>query len=458
MIKRIAILLSYALLGIGIVAATAIIVSFGQGYSYNLRTNSFSINGLLILSTNPSGAKVSIDGKSLRRKTPYRSTVQAGLHDVSLARDGYRTWQKRVQVLATGVTLWEDILLIPNELKPNTAVGGKHIVQVAATTDRKRFAYTTDGNDAGVWVLNAPRSQSQKVYTPVPASADKPAESVAAISWSDDGSHLLIQTKVTEVMNYSVVASGGGTVTNLTDLFKFDLSGLRFSPNDWRELYWVSPEGLRKLNVESKTVSAVLVDKVLGYTFVGNDRLAYIQSTTNGNILASSDRSGGNRKRLVEAIAESSSYQLVYSLYKSHDYIAVLPVSTQTATVYGDVFTANPASKVVSQTVKTLTASDDGRFVGFIYQDGFGAYDLDENLIYTNKLAGVGPAMGWFDDTHVLVNQNGHGVIVEYDGGNLADLQNCAGEVYGSNDQKQVLCLTPGSETEATITAVDLKK
>lgn len=457
MLKRIAILFSYVLLAFGIIAATIIIVAFGQGYNYSLRSNSFTINGLLVLASEPSGAKVTLDGKALRRKTPYRNTMQAGLHDVTLSKEGYRDWTKRVQVLATGVTLWQNILLIPNELKPFQVVGGKPATQFFATRDRKRFAYITSGEDTGVWVLSADRKQSQKVYTPAAATADRPAESLLNASWSDDGSHLLVRGQVGSEVNYTVVSSGGDSATNLTQLFKFDLGGLQFSPNDWRELYWISPEGLRKLNVENKTVSAVLVDKVAAFTFAGNDRLVYVQQTASGNILATSDRSGGNAKRLVEAIVPSSAYQLSYSLYRSRDYVTVLPLDTKTATVYGDIFTPNLVAKVITNSAKQIATSDNGRFISYLDDNAVGAYDLDDNLVYTDKMPGI-THLSWFDETHFLVNRSGQAELVEFDGGNAVAVLACAGQPYGSNDKKQVLCLAPANGPVADVMAVDLQR
>ncbi len=456
MLKRVAILLSYVLVPIGILAGTIIIVAYGQGYSYSLRTNSFSINGLLVMASDPSGAKITLDGKLLRRKTPYRSTLTAGLHDVSLSKDGFRTWTKRLQVLATGVTNWQNILLIPNELKSSSVVTDKPITRIITTRDRKRFAYLTSGADAGLWVLSADRKQSQKIYSPAAATSDKPAETIVDAAWADDGSHLLIRTQIGSETDYSVIASGGGQATNLTQLFKFDLSGLQFSPNDWHEMYWISPEGLRKLNVADKTVSAVLAEKVTAFTFAGNDHLAFVQQTSTGTILSSSDRSGGNQKRLVEAVAASASYQLAYSLYRGHDYITVLPSDTQTATVYGDVFAPNPTAQVISHSAKSVTTSDDGRFVGFIEADGYGAYDLDELLVYTNKSTNVAN-LSWFDETHLIINRDGMAEIVEYDGGNGVQTQMCGGPAYGSNDEKQIVCLAPAGNPNTDITSVDIK-
>jgi hypothetical protein len=456
MIKRIAILISYILLGIGIISATVIIVAFGQGYSYSLTTNTFSINGLLVLSTTPSGATVTVDGRTIRSKTPYRNTFEAGLHDVTLAKAGYRNWQKRVQILATGVTNWQNILMVPTDLKQASVVSGKQITQILSTRDRKRFAFVTAGSDPGLWVLSPDRRTNQKIYSPAVATADTPAETILGASWADDGSHLLVKTQIASNVMYSIVPSGGGSATNLTQLFQFDLTGLQFDPSDWRQLYWISPEGLRRLNVADKTVSAVLASNVLAFTFAGNDRLAFVQSTPTGNILASSDGSGGNFKRLVEVVPTSPSYQLAYSLYNSTDYITVLPAATSVATVYGDIFTPTPSAKVISQSASSVASSDNGRFVGFIYNGGFGVYDLDDGLVYTNKQSSAVSNFAWFDPAHVILNENGNAILSEYDGGNPVTLQTCANNqpVFGSNDQRQVLCLTAGGTVAAPTTQI----
>jgi hypothetical protein len=339
-------------------------------------------------------------------------------------------------------------------------VADKPVTAMVATRDRKHFAYITSGSDAGVWVLSTDRKQSQKIYAPAAAAADTPAETIQSAVWSEDGSHLLIQTKIGDTPNYSVVSSGGGQATNLTKLFKFDFTSITFSPNDWSDMYWLSPEGLRRLNVDNKTVSAVLAEKVKSFGFAGNDHLVFVQSTPKGIGLVTTDRSGQNAKQLVEAVADSPSYQMVYSLYRGHDYLSLLPQSTGTLTVYSDLFTNNVASRVVSHNVGQVITSDNGQLIGFIDSEGFGAYNLDDALVYSSKQPGA-TGLAWFDEAHVLFNHTGSATVAEFDGGNTTGVLDCAADspLFGSNDKRQVLCLSPlATNGNRSILAVDLKK
>jgi hypothetical protein len=101
-----------------------------------------------------------------------------------------------------------------------------------------------------------------KLYTPKPATDGSGAEVLANVVWSDDASHLLIVSTMDGQPVHRLAAAGGGEPENLTDRYKFNFTGLKFSGSNWRQLYWISPEGLRRVDVDNQTVSSVLADNV----------------------------------------------------------------------------------------------------------------------------------------------------------------------------------------------------
>ncbi len=453
MLRKILIPLSYILMVIGVLVTTVVLVAIGQGYSFNFKTHQFkNSTGLLAVNSTPQGASIYLNGRDIKRKTPYRTTVEAGDYDIEVRKDNFATWHKHVTVKPSGVTSAEYIVMIPTDLSPNTLSTSQAVSQIVASRDRKHFAYIATLPAAEVWLVSSDRRSTSRLYIPRAATADQPAETLTGATWSDDGSHLLIRTSIGSVAHYLVIASGGGAPTDLTDLFKFDLTGLQFSPNDWRDMYWTSPEGLRHLNIEAQTVSAVLAAQVSSFTFAG-DRLIYIQSTPNGKTVWSTDRNGHDPKRLVDSLSETETYELAYANFRGKDWLAILAQKAGVVTAYGDVFSATPASKIVSKSAQHISFSDDGHYLAFYSPDGFGTYDTDKDLLATANLdLGSLSALTWFDPAHLLLTAKSRVVMADFDGTNQFDLisQATASAAYGTNDLRSIEVLAPLSATDPT--------
>jgi hypothetical protein len=422
MLRRFISLFSYVLLGVAIISATIILVAVGEGYSYDFRTNQFVLNGLLVIDTAPVSGTVYIDGKTTHHSAPYRTTLRSGEYDVEIQHDGYTTWRKHVLIQPSEVTDLSAVLLIPTTLTSDPVAPAANIAGLFPSLDRKHLAYVASDTDQAVWVVNADHKQATKVYVPPVATADKPASTVTSVAWSADGSHLLLASTATTGTTYLLVAASGGPVTDISDLFKFNLAGIHFSNYDWHELYWASPEGLRKLNVDAKTVSVPLADKVSAYSFAG-DHIIYIQSTSLGQAVYSMDRSGNDKKLLVESIAESDSYDLSYANYRGRDLLAIVPKQSTTATLYLDIYGSTPTSVVVSKSADHVLFSDDGRYLAFYSSAGFGSYDIERTqLALSSRSLGAISSFNWLDNYHVLLGVGDNVAIAEADGENVTNL------------------------------------
>jgi hypothetical protein len=455
MLRRILIITSYLVVTIAIVITTIVLVAYGQGYSYNFRTRSFNLNGLLVLESSPQGADIAINGRDIHRKTPYRATMEAGEYDIEVKRAGYRPWHKKVRIKASEVTAVPAIVFVPDNLKTEVLTSEDTVTNFVASKDHRNFAYITAGANHGVWLMSPDRKQGTKIYTPRPAAGDVAAEVVTNVTWSDDASHLLLRTQLGSVVNYLIIPTGGGTAINLTDLFKFDLAGMQFNPSDWRELYWISPEGLRRINVEAQTVTAVLVDKISAFTFAG-DRLVYVQSTPLGKTLWSSDKSGKDPKRLIESLAESDIYQMQYANYRGKDFLAVLPQKASTVTIYSDIFSATPVAKILSKSASQIGFNENGRYLAFYSPTEFGTYDTDKDVIATTSFDGPLAQATWFDPAHLIISRAGLIELIDYDGANRIKLGDGRGAAFGTNDQRRVLWMS-GPDGALRLVMVEIK-
>ncbi len=458
--KRIASILSFFGSFGFVVVGTIVLVAIGSGYSYDFRNHRTTLNGLVVIGSYPTGATILQNGKNIHRKTPFRNTVEAQSYNYTVTKDGYQPWQKQIQVKASEVVWVQYIWLLPSQLRTSTLLSQPTMSGLVPSKDHKLFAYSVaSGNDAGLWVLDTTSHQPTRVYTPKaavvktainPEVVETPAEVLAEVSWADDNSHLLLHSTIGPRNNYQIIPTTPGAAIALSETFRYEFnSSLRFSPSNWRELYWVSPEGLRKIDLNAQTVSAVLAESVTSFAF-GADRILYVQSSKLGKTLYSIDHSGKDKKELVQALADSDSYEIAFSNYKNQDVLAVLPTKARTVTLYSDLSSGFPLAKIVSKDALHLAFTADGHFLSHYSENGVGVYDLEKSSSYAfDSRTGV-TGLSWFDNAHLLTTRNGELFWSEFDGANTRDLAKTTGLGYSTADQKAILLPMLGADLKTT--------
>ena len=451
MLKRIALIFGYFGLALVIVGSTVALVAYGNDYVYDFSTRSIIQKGHVIINSLPNGVRITEDGKLLKKKTPYQAAYKVGTHTFELAKDGFHPWKKALEVVAGRVALANYVILLP--LKPETRqIDVKpQIISQSISKDHRHLAYVTGGADAAVYILDLPDGKAVKLYTPRAATPTQPAEVLQGVTWSDDASHVLITSDLGgQPLHLFMAASANASVLSLTEKFGFNLSGLQFSGSNWRQLYWISPDGLRRLDADAQTVSGVLADKVTQF-WIQPERVMYVRRTEFGSALWSLD-SKGRRTEIVAALPASDSYTVAYSKFSGDDHVVVIPASTQTATLYTAVFGDTPSSKVLAHGVTGARFSPDGHVLALTAPTTIQTYDLErsallhEVVMYTVAgLPGTLTSLEWFDDHHFIMTRDNVAYWSEFDGANRVELGATYGgfALYSSSDTRSIYATQP---------------
>ncbi len=455
MLRRLLTLVGYLVATLLVIGVTVALVAYGNDYAYDFAAKKIIQKGHVILASVPSGVEVSEGGRDVGKKTPYQAAWKVGMHSFGLSRDGYRSWQKTFEVIAGQVSLARYAILVPDH--PVTKVLDRpaaSVVAQAVSKDHRHLAYVTTGAAPAVYTLNLDGSSAVTLYTPKAASGSTGVETVTAVTWSDDASHLLISSMVDGKLVQRLAAASGGEPINLTAQYGFEFAGLVFSASNWRQLYWISPEGLRKLDVGEQKVSGVLADRVSQFYVASTDRILYVQRLDTGQSLWSLD-SRGRKQELIQALVASDSYALSYGNYRGSEEVAVVPASTGVGTLYTDLFGNASIAKTLARGVTGVSFSPDGHFLVFTAPTMMVTYDLEASAIGGSSVLysatdqpGKLTGLTWFDNFHMLVTRDGRLYWCEFDGANRLDLGAVAGEVlaYRTADFKSLVVLRPGTK------------
>ncbi|HEX3082190.1 MAG TPA: hypothetical protein VHQ86_02965 [Candidatus Saccharimonadia bacterium] len=449
-LRRVFTFFGYLGLALLVVVFTFVLVAYGKDYSYDFRAHKIIQKGHVIIDSVPGGA-VSADGKPLKKNTPYQAAYTVGQHNFQVLKDGFWPWQKMLEVTAGRVELATYVLLIPKKPAQTVLDTRPAIAASDRSRDHHHLVYVTAGADAAVYTLDVGNHKVARVYQPQAATPTTPAETLHAATWSDDASHLIVASDLGGTPQFRLVPAAGGEGVNLTQAYGFDLSGLTFSGWNWHQMFWISSDGLRKLDVDTQSVSGVLADKVTQF-WMEPDRVLYVQQTDLGRSLWSID-SHGKRQELVQVLAESDKYAVALSRYSGQDVLAVVPAKTGVATLYSDIYGDTPESKVVAKGVSGASFSPSGQFLALTGGSALQVYDLErasvEQKLVVYNAPGYGDAatFSWFDGFHILINQGGQVRIAEFDGQNSVALGSAYNTFGGLStyDQHGVLIFEPAT-------------
>lgn len=134
------------------VILTALVIFFAQGYHFSRKTGKIEKTGLLVLTSNPNGAPIFLNGH-LTDATNTTIKLAPETYQVKIEKEGYIPWEKKL-VVAEGLVTVADAALFPAlpELRPLTFFGAENPV---LSPDGTKIAFLASAPEkAGIWILN----------------------------------------------------------------------------------------------------------------------------------------------------------------------------------------------------------------------------------------------------------------------------------------------------------------
>ena len=130
---------------------------YARGYRFDPKTLKFSPSGLLVTKSSPDGAQVFVNGE-LKTATNANLSLTPGTYDVSIKKEGYFTWNKRLKIEKEVVTQADAHLFrIAPSLSTVTFSGAEKPV---ASEDLGKIAYSVPAtgenlseDKEGLWLI-----------------------------------------------------------------------------------------------------------------------------------------------------------------------------------------------------------------------------------------------------------------------------------------------------------------
>ncbi len=428
----------YILMTLAVITIVTFVVFFVMGYRFNLDDGRIEQYAFLQFNTSPTGATVTVDGHEISSKTPTKTELHAGSHQVTMSRDGYEPWTKTVDAKA-GVISWLNYgLLIPNQLNVETIASYDAVAASLASPDNRSILIQSKTNSP-IFTLIGINSDPIKSTNMVIAGSNYSQAGVAGvdhgfeiIKWDDNGRYVLIKHAYGAKSEWLVLDTQDATLTkNITKLLNITINDISFAGTGGNNFYALDGSGdVRRIDLAAGTISKPLVSGVINFTVYKDSILAYVATDPAGSgkqiagIYRDGDASGHT---LRTATTSDSRLQIATTHYFKDNYVAIaegknidiLSGNYPTNSTDSGTSMKTVASYSVAGDVANLSFSPTGEYVLVRSGAYLATYDLEYNNFKELTIDGGASAqIKWLDNNYLWSDAGGNLSMFEFDGAN----------------------------------------
>ena len=431
---------AYGLAFVAVVSTTIVLSFVLQGVDL-LSRQVDAKNGLLFVNSQPVSANIFIDDKPNKR-TESRFVLPEGNYNLKLTEQGYRDWQKQVQVVGGQVRYEVYPWLFPTNITTtSTAIFNEPPVFYSQSNDKKwlLISPSRQQNIINKYDLNNP--STTPVALNIPLTIISAEEMLSAkfteVEWASNNKQVL----------YKITLASNANKYVLIDIDKpeqsIDLTALFILNNDTKislrdqkaDRFYILDKTTKIL--KSATLSQgiepkVYAENVLDYKSYGNDIIMIASSDESREGLATINVLNNNETFRLEPIKNGQSIYLEIASYENEFYYITASDNNDTINIFinplsqtpniVDNDTISPQLKITFDSIKKLSISPNARFIAGQSNQEFVVYDAELTKTYQFKAPFTlanNDSHYWMDG-HRFIGNDSSGLvnIFEFDGQN----------------------------------------
>ncbi|HVX48207.1 MAG TPA: PEGA domain-containing protein, partial [Candidatus Saccharimonadales bacterium] len=429
---RVILWVGYVLVAIGIVIAALVLLY--QAYGFGIGKNGQVIqNGLVFFSSQPHPAKIYLNGKLNTNQTNARIALPSGIYRVQLQRDGYRQWQRTIEVEGGDVQHFDYPLLVPSKLTSKKLAGFQAAPGLATQSPDQRWLLVQKPGSMtsfSLYDLKNPTKAPVGIDLPDNVLTKAVRQSWQLDEWADDNKHVVLQHNYDGKREFVLVdRTDSSKSQNLDKVLSADPTKLSLINKKYDQyyLYDSGAASLRKATLSAPAPVAVL-DHVLNYQSYSDDTLLYATDAgaSAGKVLVRLKI--GDHQYPVRTFPAGSSYPLNLTEYSGTLYVAVGAASTDKVYIYkdpvGQLRKLPKHALVPSQVLHVsrpnyVSFSNNAQFIMAENGNDFGVYDIENEKGYnyktTQPLDKPQTHASWIDGDRLTYISGGKVLIFDYD-------------------------------------------
>ena len=472
----------YTLMTLSLIILLTFLTFRMLGYTFDPNTKELQQTGLVQYESHPGGALVYVDDMELRR-TPTKSTVLPGKHTFSMKLDKYEPWQKTLNIKSDTVTNLNYARLIPTK-RETTEVKTFDSLQSVSLSPAGNFLLGFGVKDktpiltiGDIRDTNKDKEKftehalSTSVLAGYSLSSDNHTFTVS--EWDRDSRYALVKHSYPAENNTTGVQwlvfdrENPEKITDVTAMTGFGIKQIGFAGTGAHTVYALQETGeLRRVDLDSSTISSPILTGVESFKLYGDDRLSYL-AVVDGKKVAGIWKRDWKEPFVIGTFATDSTPVIRISRYFNKD--TVVLTDGKNMTIYrGDISDSKDRQKEFLKTAKIIktdnaitnvTMDNAGRFI--VAQSGaiLQTYDLERKELSSAFNIGVAQEVKWLDNFYIRsVSASGKMEIREFDGTNahtLIDVKPGLDSVLSSN-QRYVYGLTTNASGKIVLSKMNM--
>lgn len=430
---------------VSVLIIVTVSILFMLGYRLDSGNGRLEQGALLQFNSNPTGANVTIDGKTISGQTATKQTVLAGVHSITMTKNGYEDWNRTLSLDAGTLTWLDYIRLVPKERPVQQVVEYTTLVNMQFSPDLK-WALAQEVTETPTFQLVDLRSEQVKSS---PITIDPAQYSEAATpgvthqfsiyKWNTGSRYAIIKHGYADKTEWLLLdTQDAAKTTNITRSLNVELTDVQFASSGGQTLYGLTNDGLvRKLDLSGGTLSRALISKVKSFSvYEPSSVVSYIgiDDSEPAKTVAGIYKDGDSAPRVIRTADDpASTLHIATSRYFSEDYVTIAEDDTVTILV-GSLPSGTQDSNTLRQfatfkldaTIGALSFSPNGDYVLAQAGTQFGTYELEHkrgavSTVTVNE-GQEATRLKWLDIAHLWNDDQGKLVMRDFDGTNGHDI------------------------------------
>lgn len=354
-----------------VIIGVAVLSAFMLGYSFNSQNGRVERMGILQIDSKPGNATVYLGNEANTFTTRARLVRIAGEYDIRIERQKYHTWSKKVPLKGGGLTWVAYPRLIP--AKPavtKIADLPDTLADALPSGSSKRYAFLEKVDTPSVRIARIDRDKPEFTTVTLPsaaytvASPEVPGDSSFKLHlWSGNERFILLQHtfNTQQSMEWILLnVENPEESVNLTRLFGAEgMSEVVFGDYNGTQLYAIFENTVRVFDIDSRTISAPLVNRVESFRLYGDGYVLFVahdQDKTKRTI--GYTKKNFKAPRVVSEVPFTDQHEVFFDIAKYYDtYYFLIANGTQALLTSSKQLPDDPKASLQRRAVETFTTT-----------------------------------------------------------------------------------------------------
>ena len=473
----------YALMAVAIGIGTLIILYSSFGYGFDRNGGGVIQNGLVFVSSQPSGARIEITGDNPKvpvENTNTRLTIREGQYHIKLTKDGYRDWQRDFELDGGSVEQLVYPLLFPQNLQTTDMQSYDRAPGLITNSPDRRWLMVQKPNgivaDFDVFEANEkqPAATVKQASIPLSMLSANGAGTIQVVEWSTNNKQVLLKHTFGDKSEYILFNHEVPAETlNINRHLGIDPSDVALFDKQADRLYVLRSTGqLELVTLKDKNVQ-VVANSVVTFKPHGTDMVEYVsnEAAATTNKVSVRIKDGDNTYALRELPA-GTRYLIDLARFNNRWYVVAGAASENKVYVYEDPLEVlkqkTPQTSIPARTLRVNNPLDtafsaNARFISVQGdQKDFAVYDAETGRLYRYTLdAAFDPAFPaqWMDGHRLSAVVGGRVLVFDFDGSNTQWLNGALMATYPQFDREYtaLYTLAPTGDNKFAVTRTSLR-